>query len=180
MLNRRNWVVALVALLLVGVLAGCAAGVAVPEREVEVSVDTALEAQNKLAGLMMAGEVDWSESEFSSLLSVLLDQNSGENNPVEAIHVWFEPGNKVIARIAMLDGVLPEAVGDTLELAGTLDVEDGKVVLNLDAAGAGALGVSPALLAPISAQINAALAGLAGVPVDVETEEGSMSVSLGM
>ena len=46
MLNRRIWVVALVALLLMSSLAGCAMGdVSAPDREVPISVDAALEGQ---------------------------------------------------------------------------------------------------------------------------------------
>jgi len=86
MLNRRNWVVSIFALLLVASMSACtAAPVAVPDRDIAVDVTTALDAQNKAMGLMMSGTVDWTEAEFSSLLSVLLQQNGGENNPVEAI-----------------------------------------------------------------------------------------------
>ena len=56
---------------------------------------------------MMAGEVQWSEVEFSSLLSVLLDQNSGENNPVDVVLVWFEPDNKVIVWYRWIDALPP-------------------------------------------------------------------------
>ena len=169
-----------VALFLVASLAACGAPVAVPDREVEVSVDTALAAQDMLmAGLMMGG-ADLTESEFSSLLTVLLDQNSGDANPVDSIKVWFEPGNKVFAQVALVDGVLPATfAGNTLDLSGAVGVEGGALMLDLEGASAGGFGVSPAMLAPINDQINAALAGLGGVPVDVETAEGSVSVGLG-
>jgi len=182
MLSRRNWVVALVSLLLVASLAGCTSGIAVPDRAIAVDVNTALEAQNKVANLMTAGEVQWSEAEFSSLLSVLLDQNSGENNPVDAVLVWFEPGNKVIAQVALIDGVLPPTLGgDALNLSGVVSVEGGAVKLDLDGASAGGLGIDAAFLAPVNAQINQALAGLGlGVPVTVETDSGSVTVKLGM
>ena len=178
MLNRRNWAVSLLALLLVASLAACtAAPVAVPDRDIEVSVDTALAAQAKLTDLMM-GKVEWTEAEFSSLLSVLLQQNSGENNPVEEIQVWFEPGNKVIARVTLKEGVLP--AGNTLDLAGTVSVEDMHVKVNLDAAGVGNMSVGSAMLAPISAQINSALADPSmGVAVNVSTDTGTISVGLG-
>ncbi len=178
MLNRRNWVVSLLALLLVASLAACvAAPVAVPDRDVPISVDTALAAQAKLTDLMM-GHVEWTEAEFSSLLSVLLQQNSGENNPVEEIQVWFEPGNKVVARVTLKEGVLP--AGNTLDLAGTVSVEDMHVKVNLDAAGVGNMSVGSAMLAPISAQINSALADPSmGVAVNVSTDTGTISVGLG-
>jgi hypothetical protein len=178
MLNRRNWV-SIIALLLVASLAACtAAPVAVPEREIMVDVNTALEAQNKAAGLVMSGNVDWSEAEFSSLLSVLLEQNGGANNPVNDVKVWFEPNNQIVISVGLKDGVLPS--GNTLDLAGTVSVENNHVVVDLQQAGAGNMSVSGAVLDPISAQINAALADPSmGVAVDVTTDTGTISVGLG-
>ena len=179
MINRRNWVVSIFAVLLVASLAGCmAAPVAVPDREIMIDVNTAMEAQNKAMGLVMSGSVDWTEAEFSSLLSVLLEQNGGANNPVEDIMVWFEPNNQVVIRVALKDGVLP--AGNSLDLAGTVAVENNHVVVDLQQAGAGNMSVSGASLAPISAQINAALADPSmGVAVDVSTDTGMISVGLG-
>ena len=178
MLNRRNWVVSIIALLLVSSLAACmAAPVAVPDREIMVDVTTALEAQNKAMGLM-SGNVEWSEAEFSSLLSVLLQQNGGENNPVNDVKVWFEPDNQIFISVGLRDGVIP--TGNTLDLAGSVSVVDNHVVVDLQQVGAGGMSVSGAMLAPISAQINAALADPSmGVAVDVATDTGSISVGLG-
>lgn len=178
MVNRRNWVVSLITLVLVLSLAACtASGVAIPDRDVDVSVDTALAAQNKLGNLMMGG-VEWTESEFSSLLSVLLEQNGGENSPVEGIHVWFEPDNQVYIRVALEDGVLP--FGNTLDVAGTISVVDNHVMVDVEQAGAGNMSVSGAVLAPLNEQINAALADPSmGVAAGVETDTGMISVTLG-
>jgi len=178
MLNRRNWVVSIFALLLVASMAACtAAPVAVPNRDVKVDVDTALAAQNKAAGLML-GKVDWTESEFSSLLTVLLQQNGGTNNPVDGVKVWFEPNNQIFIQVDLKEGVIPNV--DKLDLAGTVGVESNHVKVDLTAVGAGNMSVSGASLAPISAQINAALAdpGL-GVAANVSTDTGSISVGLG-
>jgi hypothetical protein len=178
MLNRRNWVVSIIGVLLIASLTACtAAPVVVPDREIDVNVDTALAAQGKLGNLMM-GSVEWSEAEFSSLLSVLLEQNSGENSPVDGVHVWFEPNNAVVVRVALKEGVLP--FGNSLDLAGTISVENNQVVVDLLQAGAGNVSVSGAILAPISAQINAALADPSmGVAVDVSTDTGMIMVGLG-
>jgi predicted small lipoprotein YifL len=178
MLNRRNWVVSIIALLVVASLAACtAAPVAVPDRDITVDVNTALEAQNKAMGLM-SGDVEWSEAEFSSLLSVLLQQNGGENNPVTDVKVWFEPDNQVFLQVGLKDGVIP--TGNTLDLAGTVSVEDNHVVVDLQQVGAGNMSVSGAALAPISAQINAALADPSlGVAADVSTDTGTITVGLG-
>ena len=178
MLNRRNWVVSIIALLLLASLAACtAAPVAVPDREITVDVTTALDAQNKAMGLM-SGDVQWTEAEFSSLLSVLLEQNGGENNPVNDVKVWFEPDNQIVISVGLQDGVLPS--GNTLDLAGSVSVENNHVVVDLQQVGAGNMSLSGAVLAPISAQINAALADPSlGVAVDVSTESGSITVGLG-
>jgi hypothetical protein len=151
-----------------------ASAVTVPDRPLTVDVDTALAAQNKL----MTGQLSWTESEFSSLLSVLLDQNTSDNNPVTGINVWFEPDNEVIVRVDLKDGVIP--VGNTLDLAGKVSVVNGYLNITLDQAGAGNMSVSGAMLAPISAQINSALSGpgMMQLPVNVHTESGMLSVGM--
>jgi len=181
MLSRRNWVIVAVAMLLIASLAACSAPVQVPDRPIDISVDTALTAQDMLMAGMMMGGAELTESEFSSLLTVLLDQNSGDANPVDSIKVWFEPDNQVLAQVALVDGVLPATFGgNSLDLAGTLGVEGGQLMLDLSGASAGGFGVGEAMLGPINAQINAALAGLGGLPVTVETAEGTVSVGVGM
>jgi predicted small lipoprotein YifL len=181
MLNRRNWVVSIIALLLVASLAACtAAPVAVPDREISIDTTTALDAQNKAMGQIMSGNLELSEEEFSSLLSVLLQQNGGANNPVDGINVWFEPDNQIVIRVNLKEGVLPANAGNTLDLAGTVSVENNHVVVDLQQAGAGNMSISGASLAPISAQINSALADPSmGVAVDVSTDTGTISVGLG-
>jgi len=171
--------VSIIAMLLVTSLAACmAAPVAVPDREIMVDVTTAMDAQNKAMNGLMAGSVEWSESEFSSLLSVLLDQNGGENNPVTDVKVWFEPDNQIFISVGLKDGVIPS--GNSLDLAGSVTVTDHHVVVDLQQVGAGSMSLSGAMLAPISAQINAALADPSmGVAVDVSTDTGMISVGLG-
>jgi hypothetical protein len=165
--------------LMVG-MTGCSMGqgVMVPEREVMIDTQTALDAQNMAMGGLMMGSVTLDESQFSSLVTELLKANTGENNPVESISAWFEPG-MIYLEVDVKEGVLPASVGDTLAVAGTVDVSDGKLMLDLSEASAGTFKVEGAMLAPINAQINAALANLAlGVPVQVETAEGSLTVSM--
>jgi hypothetical protein len=179
MLNRRNWVVSFIALLVVASLAACtAAPVAVPDREIAVDVTTALDAQNKAMGGVMAGSLELTEAEFSSLLSVLLEQNGGENNPINDVKVWFEPDNQIFISVGLEEGVLP--AGDSIDLAGSVSVEDNHVVVDLQQVGAGNMSISGAALAPITQQINAALADPSmGVAADVTTDTGSIAVSLG-
>ncbi len=177
MLNRRIWVVALVALLLMSSLAGCAMGdVAAPDREVPISVDAALEGQNAGMAGLMAGNVTWTEAQLSSFLTELLKANTGENQPVESVTVWLSPENQIHARIALKDGVL--LGGNNIDLAGTIGIVDGKVAVNLTDAGANGMMVSGPLMGLVSQYINGALGGF-GVAADVTTDEGSITISMG-
>ncbi len=153
MLNRRTWIVALVALLLMASLAGCAMGdVSAPDREVPISIDAALEGQAAGMQGLMSGSVTWTESQFSSFLTELLKQNTGPNQPVDAIVAWFEPGNMVHLRVALKEGVL--LGGSNIDLAGKIGVQDGKVQVNLTEAGANGMMVSGPLMQFVSDYIN--------------------------
>ena len=153
-------------------------GVTVPDRAVTIDAQTAVDAQNLAMGGMMMGSVTLDESQFSSLLTELLKANTGENLPVESINAWFEPG-LIYLQVDVKEDVLPAAFGDTLAVAGTVSVADGKLMLDLSQASAGTYMVEGASLAPINAQINAALANLnLGVPVQVETAEGTLTLSM--
>jgi hypothetical protein len=177
MLNRRTWVVALVALLVMASLSGCAMGeVAAPDREVPISVDAALAGQNAGMAGLMSGSVTWSESEFSSFLTELLRQNTGPNQPVDAITAWFEPGNMVHLRVALKDGVL--LGGNNIDLMGTVSVEDGKVMVNATEAGANGMTISGPMMDFVNSYINSYLASF-GVAANVETGDGTISISLG-
>lgn len=161
-------------------LVGCTMGqgVTVPERAVVIDTQTALDAQNMAMGGMMMGSVTLDESQFSSLLTELLKANTGENNPVESVTAWFE-AETIYLQVDVKDGVLPASVGNTLAVAGGVTVDNGKLMLDLTEASAGTYKVEGAALAPINAQINAALANLNfGVPVQVETAEGALTISL--
>jgi hypothetical protein len=126
----------------------------------------------------MSGSVTWTESQFSSFLTELLRQNTGPNQPVEAITAWFEPDNQVHLRVALKDGVL--LGGNNIDLTGTVGVENNQVKLNLSEAGANGMMVSGAWMQFISDYINSYLASPSfGVAADVETNDGSITISLG-
>ena len=177
-MRNRNWVVALVLLLTVAVLAACGPAVMVPERDVDVSVETALTAQEKAMVGVLMGQIELSEAELSSLLSVLNQQNS-PNSPVQAIYVWTEPNNQVVVRVALDEGVMP--FGNSIDMAGTIGVVDNHVMVDLDGASAGSIGAPAAVLDMVSSQINAALADPSfGVAADVSTGDGgAIMVGLG-
>lgn len=176
---QTKWVAGVIAVLMAVSMAACIAQpTTVPDRSVEVNMDQALTAQNKLGDLMM-GSVEWTESEFSSLLSVLLEQNAGENTPIEGVTVWFEPDNQVAIRVALEEGLVPGVT--VLDVTGTISVEGNHVVVDVAQVGSGNASVSGDMLPTISEQINAALADpQLGVAADVETEEGIVRISLGM
>ena len=179
MLNRKTVKLALMLVLLVSSLSACAAGSAVnpPSRDVTVSVDEALAAQNAGMAGMMGGKVDWTESQFSSFLTVLLQQNTGPNVPVKSIKAWFEPDNKIFLRAELTDGVL--LGGNTIDLAGTVSVQDHHIVINLTDAAANGLSASGAPVEMVSTWINHFLADPnLGVAVDVTTGEGTLTISL--
>lgn len=180
MLNRKNLAVSLVVVLLLTMLAGCTMGEAAgwPDRDVEINLDTALAAQDAgIAGLMM-GNLQWTESEFSSFLTELVKQNAGEANVVESITAWFEPGNQVYLRVELMPGTVP--FGNTLDLAGTVDVQDTFVHVDLSDAGIGGVRVSGPMLDVVTGAINRALADPSlGVAVDVETGDGTLGVTVG-
>ena len=180
MVKRNVWLVWAVVVVFALSLSACAAsgGITMPEREVPISIDSALEAQDlAMAGLMM-GSVDWTEAQFSSLLTELMKANSGENLPVETITAWFEP-DQLYLQAQVKEGVLPAAFGTTLQLAGNLDVQDGVLVVDIEEAAAGPYTVTGAALAPINAQINGALANQPiGLPLDVMLDSGKLSLSM--
>jgi hypothetical protein len=174
--------VSVAALLLISalIMSACTVGpgVTVPTRDVSVSNEAALEAQNlAMAGLMM-GSVDLNEEQFSSLLTELMRANTGQNNPVEEIRAWFEP-DMIYLQAELQQGVLPAAFGNTLTLAGNLTVQDGRLLISFREAAAGNYVVAGAALDPINNQINMALAsqGLM-VPATVTMESGVLTIEL--
>lgn len=180
MLNRRNWVVALVALLLMASLAGCSMGQAeVPSRAVPISLDAALEGQTVGLQGLMSGQVTWTESQFSSFLTELLKQNSGPNMPIENITAWFGAGNEVTLRVTFADGVF--LGGNTVDLSGKVMVSNGQLQVDLDQAAANGMVISGPILDMVSAYINSTLASPSfGIAADVSTDDGSITIKLGM
>ena len=182
MLHRKTWALSLVLVLLVASLAGCAVGgsqAAWPDREVTISVDDALSAQDAGMAGLMAGNVEWTENQFSSFLTVLLQQNVGSNFPIQEIETYFEPEGQIFIRINLLDDVLLGS--DTIEAVGSVTVADQHIAIDLDEASANGFTVSGPILDAITSQINAALADPSmGTAVDVSTGEGTLTVSVGM
>ncbi|RIK39762.1 MAG: hypothetical protein DCC55_17060 [Chloroflexi bacterium] len=180
MLHRKTWALSLVLVLLLVVLAGCGMGTstAAATCNAVVSVDEALAAQDAGMAGLMTGNVSWTNDQMSSFLTVLLQQNTGPNFPIEQIATCFEPGGKILARIDLGEGVLLGS--NTIEAVGSINVQDGHLVVDLDEAAANGFMVAGPVLDAISAQINAALAdpSMATI-IDVSTDDGSISLGMG-
>ena len=177
-MNKRTPLISLVVLsLLLVVLSACTAPAAPPDRDVEISHEAALSAQDALIGALTMGEVMLSESEFSSYVTKALEANSGPNQPIDSVMVWIEP-DTMHFRVTLKDGV--SMVGNTLDLVGNLMVSDGHLMVDLQSAGTGGLAVGGALLAPVNAQINAVLAQNLMLPASVSVAQDTGSISLSM
>ena len=179
MLNRKTVTLTLVLVLLVSSLSACAAGAGMnpPSRDITISVDDALAAQNAGMSGLMAGKVEWTEGQFSSFLTTLALQNTGKATPIKSIKAWFDPDNKIFLRVELVDGVL--LGGNTIDLAGTVAVQDHHLMVNLSDAAANGMSVSGAPVDMVSAWINHFLADPNfGVAVDVKTDTGKLMLGL--
>lgn len=177
-INPKSVVLA-VTLLMMSLLAGCMAStVQMPTRPITISVNDALDAQSAGMSALLSGQVEWTENQFSSLLSELVKQNSGPNMPIQEIDTWFEPNNQLFMRVLLQNNVLKQ--GNTLDLQGTVEVQNHHLVITLQQAGVGEMSVSNPILTSISTQINNVLASPnLGVAVKVTTDTGKLTVQLG-
>ncbi len=173
MLNRRYLVVSVVLVLLVAVLAGCGAGAAaMPDREVTISIDEALAAQDAAMAGMLTGQAEWTESQFSSLVTELLKQNLGAGSPIQEVKAWFMPEGLVLAATL--------ADGSQVVLSGNVMVENNRIKLDLKEAAAMGMVAAGPVLDIVEGAINRALdAPELGVAVNVATGDGTLSLGLG-
>lgn len=154
------------------------AGIQPPTRTVAISLDDALAAQNTILSGLATGQVTLTEAQFSSLLTKLLEANSGPNSPVASITTWVEP-EQLYLRVTLKEGVLAANLGNTLDLVGSLAVNQGALEIGLAEVAAGPYVATGALLQPIAAQLNGALAQqLPALPLAVTLESGALTLSL--
>ena len=154
---RRNLLVIGVMALFMALLSACAVGEPMMAgHDVEISIDEALAGQDALMAGAMTGNVALSESQASSFLTELLKQNHLNKVEIADISAAMDGDLNTIT----ID--LAEPVGgiDSLGVAGTMMSSGGVVSVDLNQAWAGGMGVDPALLDLVSAQINASLAGM--------------------
>lgn len=179
MVNRKNVAVVFVFVLLLGLLAGCAAQpVQLPEREVPVSMEEAMAAQEAGMAGLATGSATFTEAQLSSFLTEMIKQNAGGAVPVEGVTTWFNDDGSIAMRIYLTEGTIPGI--NTVDLVGTLMVEDGRVKVDLAAAGAGPISVTGPMLDLVEGMINRALDDPSlGVAVAVEVGDGVLTISLG-
>jgi hypothetical protein len=165
--------------LLILVLSACSiSAIPTPNRPIEISVDDALSAQTALSNSLTTGVVTLTEAELSSFLTKLLEANTGPDQPVESIITWIEPDNFHI-RVTWKDDVSMAGGGKTVDLIATLAIVDDRLHLEVDRAASGAYVVSGAMLEPVVAQINSALAQQMPLPpLEITQETGVLTVSL--
>lgn len=178
-MRLRNLGLVLVVLLTMAMaLSGCVQSAAQwPDRAVDVNIDSAMAGQEAgMAGLMM-GSATMDESQFSSFLTYLLKQNSGEKMPIESIKAWFEPDNQIFLEVNA-PGVINGA--DAVRLAGKIAVVNHAIQLDLSNVGIGPVLVEGPLVDYVESVINNALADpQLGVAVDVATDTGSITLGMG-
>jgi hypothetical protein len=157
MTNRRSLLIVGVMALFLAVLSACAPGSPMmADHEVEISIDEALAGQDAVMAGAMSGNISLSESQASSLLTELLKQN--QLNKVEIADITAAMDGDV--NTITVDLASPVGGIDSLGVAGTIMSSDGVVSVDVQNAWAGGMGVDPALLGMVSAQINASLAGM--------------------
>lgn len=181
MFQRKLWALLFVLVLLMASLSGCMMGgsqMAWPDREITISVDDALAAQDAGMAGLMTGSVELTEGQLSSFLTTLLRQNTGSNFPIQEIQVYVEPEGKIYLRIQLLSAVLLGS--DTIDAVGSVNVDGGHVVVGLDEAAANGYSVSGPILQGLADQINAALADPAmGTIITVTTDTGTLMLGMG-
>lgn len=169
MLNRKNLVVVVALVLMVSMLAGCAAGNAMLERDVTIDPAAAMAAQQKAIAGLGSGQVEWTEQEFSSLLTLLIQQNLG-SDMISGVKANFDPSGLTLA----VGTPMGEAV-----LKGNIMVEDNILKVNLDEASAMGMEAVGPILNVVQGAINRALNDPSlGVAVDVQMGDGTLALSL--
>ena len=171
MLNRKNLVVSFVVVLLLAMLAGCAAGgVTMPEEEVEISMDAAMAGQQKAMEGLMMGAATLSDSEISSLLTELIKQNMGDMGLLTGVTIQTEPGMMYISLDSPMGAV---------ELVGNVEVVDNIVQVDLEQAAAMGMNVTGPLLDIVEGAINRALnSPELGVALMIEAGDGELMVGM--
>ena len=153
---RRSLLIAVTTLFAV-MLSACAVGdPMMADHDVDISIDEAIAGQDALMMGAVAGDISLTESQASSFLTELLKQNHLNKVEIAGINAEMD------GDMNMLSIDLAEPVGgiDSMGASVAIMSEGGVVSVDIGQAWAGGMGVDPALLDMVSAQINASLAGM--------------------
>ena len=150
--------------------ADCAVAIPVPERDVEISVDAALAAQDAAMAGLMAARIVVTESEFSSLVNLLLQQNAGMAS-IGELTFWFTPDAMYIRT------TLPD--GSSFDIVGNIAVENSQIIVDLIGASSDDYVVPGSTLDVIEGAINRALDDITlGVALDLKTGDGFLEIGI--
>jgi len=132
MISRKNILTVFLTLLLAIALTGCTAS-AMPDREVNISMDEAQAGQNAALAGALLGQATLTESQASSLLTELLKANTnGGTITIDSVETMFE-GDQVFISVNLAD---PIAGVNSVGLAGQVMMDGGTLMVNLSEASA--------------------------------------------
>lgn len=175
MITRKNLLVVAIAMLLIMSVSACTVGSAMmPDREVGITTEAAVEGQQEALQGMMTGSVTLTEEQLSSLITVLLQQSAGADVPISGVTAAFDPG------VIYLDIALAQPVGgiDSLGLVGNVTIDGNTLTVDLSEAHAGPYVVGEDVMSVISDRINDAMEEIAVMPISIQTEEGSLMIDM--
>ncbi len=176
MFTQKNLFVVVMVVLLMGSLTACVAGgIAMPDREVSISTEAAMDGLNAISAGLATGQAELTESQFSSLVTMLIQQNPNQQVPIESVTALFNPDKmNMNIKLSQNKGGI-----NSLSLSGNIIVKDHMVTVELAEAAAGPLMVDKGIVNLIGERITAALNDPAlGTIVDVSMGEGT--IALGM
>jgi hypothetical protein len=122
-------------------------------RTVEVSEQSAQEAQLAVATAVAGGTLRLTEAQFTSLIATQLGQGGGI--PVSDITVWFDPGVITVGGV-LAEGVVP-LVSGPLTIKGTMAAENGAITFDITEAVINGMFMPGAASNAIERQVNDAL-----------------------
>jgi hypothetical protein len=175
MITRKSLLVVAVSMLLIMSVSACTVGSAMmPDREVSISTEAAVEGQQQALQGMMTGNVTLTEEQLSSLITVLLQQSAGPDVPISGVTAAFDPD------AIYLDIALAQPVGgiDSIGLVGNVMIDGNTLMVDLSEAHAGPYVVGSDVMGVISDRINDAMEEIAVMPISISTEEGALMIDM--
>ena len=156
--QNRRWLIGAVALLLLVTTSACSigsliggSGVKLPDRKVPVSSEAAAAAKNAIISGAAKGQIRLTESQFTSYVTELIAENTGKENVLANVTVWFDPG-KVYLKATISGDQVP--VTGVVAMAGTGTIKDGRLQIKIEQASINNIGVPGSVLDVVNSQLN--------------------------